>query len=89
MSRHRRVPRRQPGGAAGDGAAAAAVHARAEPLREAGVDEEVEMALQLALERFRSGDEGEMEFPSSFTSTERAFVHRLCQSLGMVSKRRG
>uniref|UniRef100_H0ZVF4 RNA helicase n=1 Tax=Taeniopygia guttata TaxID=59729 RepID=H0ZVF4_TAEGU len=89
MSRHRRVPRRQPGGAAEDGAAAAAVRARAEPLREAGVDEEVEMAVQLALERFQSGDEAEMEFPSSFTSTERAFVHRLCQSLGLVSKSKG
>ncbi|XP_053787404.1 3'-5' RNA helicase YTHDC2-like isoform X7 [Vidua chalybeata] len=30
-----------------------------------------------------------MEFPSSFTSTERAFVHRLCQSLGLVSKSKG
>ncbi|XP_039422621.1 3'-5' RNA helicase YTHDC2-like isoform X4 [Corvus cornix cornix] len=89
MSRHRRVARRQPGGAAGGSAAAAAVRARAEALRELGVDEEVEMAVQLALERFRSGDEAEMEFPSSFTSTERAFVHRLCQSLGLVSKSKG
>ncbi|KAM9167671.1 3'-5' RNA helicase YTHDC2 isoform 2-T2 [Mergus octosetaceus] len=30
-----------------------------------------------------------MEFPSSLTNTERAFVHRLCQSLGLVSKSRG
>ncbi|XP_039946668.1 3'-5' RNA helicase YTHDC2-like isoform X2 [Hirundo rustica] len=30
-----------------------------------------------------------MEFPSSFTSTERAFIHRLCQSLGLVSKSKG
>ncbi|XP_053787406.1 3'-5' RNA helicase YTHDC2-like isoform X9 [Vidua chalybeata] len=89
MSRHRRVPRRQPGGAAGDWAAGAAGRARAEALREVGVDEVVEMAVQLALERFRSGDEAEMEFPSSFTSTERAFVHRLCQSLGLVSKSKG
>ncbi|XP_053858783.1 uncharacterized protein LOC128822613 isoform X1 [Vidua macroura] len=155
MSRHRRVLRRQPGGAAGDWAAGAAGRARAEALREVGVDEVVEMAVQLALERFRSGDEAgarhspargqpaavgralaagqggdpaplpgpsearlgccvrlwapqhrdreplqgsgrdhrdemrEMEFPSSFTSTERAFVHRLCQSLGLVSKSKG
>ncbi|KAF4803514.1 putative ATP-dependent RNA helicase YTHDC2 [Turdus rufiventris] len=47
------------------------------------------MAVHLALERFQSGDEAEMEFPSSFTSTERAFVHRLCQSLGLVSKSKG
>uniref|UniRef100_A0A663FD78 3'-5' RNA helicase YTHDC2 n=1 Tax=Aquila chrysaetos chrysaetos TaxID=223781 RepID=A0A663FD78_AQUCH len=30
-----------------------------------------------------------MEFPSSFSSTERAFVHRLCQSLGLISKSKG
>ncbi|KAJ7399956.1 putative ATP-dependent RNA helicase YTHDC2 [Pitangus sulphuratus] len=47
------------------------------------------MAVQLALERFRGGEEAEMEFPSSFTSTERAFVHQLCQSLGLVSKSKG
>lgn len=31
----------------------------------------------------------EMEFPSSLTSTERAFIHRLSQSLGLVSKSKG
>ncbi|XP_030916425.1 3'-5' RNA helicase YTHDC2-like [Geospiza fortis] len=30
-----------------------------------------------------------MEFPSSFTRTERAFVHRLCHSLGLISKSKG
>ncbi|XP_068608854.1 3'-5' RNA helicase YTHDC2 [Brachionichthys hirsutus] len=30
-----------------------------------------------------------MEFPSSFSSTERAFIHRLAQSLGYVSKSKG
>ncbi|KAG8456301.1 hypothetical protein GDO86_002185 [Hymenochirus boettgeri] len=30
-----------------------------------------------------------MEFPSSLTSTERAFIHRLAQSLGLVSKSKG
>ncbi|KAF5909510.1 putative ATP-dependent RNA helicase YTHDC2 isoform X1, partial [Clarias magur] len=30
-----------------------------------------------------------MEFPSSLTSTERAFVHRLAQSLGYISKSKG
>lgn len=57
MSRHRRVPRRQPSGAAGGSAASAAVRGRAEALRDVGVDEEVEMAVQLALERFLSGDD--------------------------------
>uniref|UniRef100_A0A8B9MQP3 R3H domain-containing protein n=1 Tax=Accipiter nisus TaxID=211598 RepID=A0A8B9MQP3_9AVES len=59
------------------------------PLKDIRVDEEVEIAVNLALERFRYGEEKEMEFPSSFTSTERAFVHRLCQSLGLVSKSKG
>lgn len=30
-----------------------------------------------------------MEFPSSLTSTERAFIHRFAQSLGYISKSRG
>ncbi|XP_062369135.1 3'-5' RNA helicase YTHDC2-like [Cinclus cinclus] len=89
MSRHRRVSCRQPSGARGGSAASAAVRARAEALREVVVDEEVEIAVQLALERFRSGDEAELEFPSSFTSTERAFVRRRCQSLGLVPKSKG
>ncbi|KFP34227.1 putative ATP-dependent RNA helicase YTHDC2, partial [Colius striatus] len=55
---------------------------RGKGLKDIRVDEEVEIAVNLALERFRYGDDKEMEFPSSFTSTERAFVHRLCQSLG-------
>lgn len=57
MSRHRRVPRRQPSGAAGGSAPSAAVRSRAEALRDVGVDEAVEMAVHLALERFQSGDE--------------------------------
>ncbi|XP_068034681.1 3'-5' RNA helicase YTHDC2-like [Anomalospiza imberbis] len=89
MWRHRRVPRREPGEAAGDWVAGAAMGARAGVVRVVGVDEEVKMAVQLALERFQSGDEAEMEFPSSFTSAERAFVHRLCQSLGLVSISKG
>lgn len=31
----------------------------------------------------------EMEFPSSLSSTERAFIHRLAQSLGYISKSKG
>nr|XP_033502301.1 3'-5' RNA helicase YTHDC2 isoform X1 [Epinephelus lanceolatus] len=53
------------------------------------IDEEVKIAVNLCLERFRYSDENEMEFPSSFTSTERAFVHRLAQSLGYISKSKG
>lgn len=53
------------------------------------IDEEVKIAVNLCLEKFRYSDENEMEFPSSFTSTERAFVHRLAQSLGYISKSKG
>jgi len=31
----------------------------------------------------------ELEFPSSFTSTERAYVHKLCLAYGLKSKSRG
>uniref|UniRef100_A0A3Q2EH85 RNA helicase n=1 Tax=Cyprinodon variegatus TaxID=28743 RepID=A0A3Q2EH85_CYPVA len=37
---------------------------------------------------FRYGSE-QLEFPSSFSSTERAFVHRLAQSLGYSSRSKG
>ncbi|XP_074992779.1 3'-5' RNA helicase YTHDC2 isoform X3 [Calonectris borealis] len=97
MSRPSSVSPRQPGGGSG-GSGAPAVAASADPaagrgrgkgLKDIRVDEEVEIAVNLALERFRYGEEKEMEFPSSFTSTERAFVHRLCQSLGLISKSKG
>ncbi|KAM6329092.1 3'-5' RNA helicase YTHDC2 isoform 1-T1 [Alca torda] len=97
MSRPSSVSPRQPGGGSGvsgnpAGAASAAPAAgrgRGRGLKDIRVDEEVEIAVNLALERFRYGEEKEMEFPSSFTSTERAFVHRLCQSLGLISKSKG
>uniref|UniRef100_A0A3P9P8H0 RNA helicase n=1 Tax=Poecilia reticulata TaxID=8081 RepID=A0A3P9P8H0_POERE len=53
------------------------------------IGEEVKIAVNLSLERFRYSDEKEMEFPSSLSSTERAFVHRLAQSLGYISKSKG
>ncbi|KAM9587113.1 3'-5' RNA helicase YTHDC2 isoform 4-T6 [Morphnus guianensis] len=102
MSRPSSVSSRQPGegsaasssAAAASSSAAAAAAAgpaagRGKRLKDIRVDEEVEIAVNLALERFRYGEEKEMEFPSSFSSTERAFVHRLCQSLGLISKSKG
>uniref|UniRef100_A0A8C3GHP6 3'-5' RNA helicase YTHDC2 n=1 Tax=Cairina moschata TaxID=8855 RepID=A0A8C3GHP6_CAIMO len=77
---------RQPGGPQGGSSSG---RGRGRALKDIRVDEEVEIAVSAALERFRYGDEKEMEFPSSLTNTERAFVHRLCQSLGLVSKSRG
>ncbi|KAL2293879.1 hypothetical protein Nmel_007577 [Mimus melanotis] len=91
MSRPRNVPpRKHGGGAAGSGTAAAPGRGRGgKGLKDIRVDEEVEIAVNLALERFRYGEDTEMEFPSSFTRTERAFVHRLCHSLGLISKSKG
>ncbi|XP_012707270.2 3'-5' RNA helicase YTHDC2 isoform X1 [Fundulus heteroclitus] len=53
------------------------------------IGEEVKIAVNLSLERFRYSDEKEMEFPSSLSSSERAYIHRLAQSLGYVSKSKG
>ncbi|XP_009074178.1 PREDICTED: probable ATP-dependent RNA helicase YTHDC2, partial [Acanthisitta chloris] len=76
MSRSRKVSPRQPGGGSG------------EP-RDGRVDETLQTAVELALERFCFSDDTELEFPSCFTGTERAFIHRFCQSLGLVSKSKG
>uniref|UniRef100_A0A4W6F8V8 RNA helicase n=1 Tax=Lates calcarifer TaxID=8187 RepID=A0A4W6F8V8_LATCA len=58
-------------------------------LKEIHIDEEVKIAVSLSLERFRYSDQREMEFPSSLSSTERAFIHRMAQSLGYISKSKG
>ncbi|XP_074473095.1 3'-5' RNA helicase YTHDC2 isoform X3 [Sebastes fasciatus] len=58
-------------------------------LKEIHIDEEVKIAVNLSLERFHYGDEKEMEFPSSLSNTERAFIHRMAQSLGYISKSKG
>ncbi|KAM4710439.1 3'-5' RNA helicase YTHDC2 [Discoglossus pictus] len=62
---------------------------RAKGLKDIRIDEEVKIAVNIALERFRYSDQKEMEFPSSLTSTERAFIHRLAQSVGLISKSKG
>uniref|UniRef100_A0A6I8SLL3 3'-5' RNA helicase YTHDC2 n=1 Tax=Xenopus tropicalis TaxID=8364 RepID=A0A6I8SLL3_XENTR len=62
---------------------------RSKGLKDIRIDEEVKIAVNIALEKFRYSDQKEMEFPSSLTSTERAFIHRLAQSLGLVSKSKG
>lgn len=61
----------------------------ASSFKEIHIDEEVKIAVTLALERFQYSDQKEMEFPSSLTSTERAFIHRMAQSLGYISKSKG
>ncbi|XP_026195327.1 3'-5' RNA helicase YTHDC2 isoform X3 [Anabas testudineus] len=58
-------------------------------LKEIHIDEEVKIAASISLERFCFSDQKEMEFPSSLSSTERAFIHRMAQSFGYISKSRG
>ncbi|XP_063820212.1 3'-5' RNA helicase YTHDC2 [Pseudophryne corroboree] len=62
---------------------------RAKGFKDIRIDEEVKIAVNIALDRFRFSDQKEMEFPSSLTSNERAFIHRLAQSLGLISKSKG
>uniref|UniRef100_UPI003AAAF468 3'-5' RNA helicase YTHDC2 isoform X2 n=1 Tax=Centroberyx gerrardi TaxID=166262 RepID=UPI003AAAF468 len=58
-------------------------------LKDICIDEEVKIGVTLSLERFQYSEQKEMEFPSSLSSTERAFIHRMAQSLGYISKSRG
>ena len=54
------------------------------------VGEELKIAVSVAVDRFRNDEsEKELEFPSSLTANERAYVHRYCQDLGLISKSRG
>ncbi|KAA0717455.1 putative ATP-dependent RNA helicase YTHDC2 [Triplophysa tibetana] len=62
---------------------------KARGLKDIRIDEEVKIAVNISLERFQNSEEKEMDFPSSLTNTERAFIHRLAQSLGYISKSRG
>ena len=59
-------------------------------LREKGTREELKIAVNVAIERFRQDeDQKEFTFPSSLTSAERAYVHRYCQKFGLKTKSRG
>ncbi|KAM6985128.1 LOW QUALITY PROTEIN: 3'-5' RNA helicase YTHDC2 [Aplochiton taeniatus] len=62
---------------------------RGKGLKDIRIDEEVKIAVNISLDRFLYSEQKEMDFPSSLTSTERAFIHRLAQSLGYISKSRG
>ncbi|KAG7476581.1 hypothetical protein MATL_G00084360 [Megalops atlanticus] len=62
---------------------------KAKGLKDIRIGEEVKIAVNVAFERFQYSEDKELEFPSSLTSTERAFIHRLAQSLGYISKSRG
>ena len=75
----------RPGGGKMDGASSGGFF-----LREKGTREELKIAVNVAIERFRQDeDQKEFTFPSSLTSAERAYVHRYCQKFGLKTKSRG
>ncbi|GFU19130.1 3'-5' RNA helicase YTHDC2 [Nephila pilipes] len=54
------------------------------------VGEDLRIAIHVTIKNFRQNEEQkEYEFPSSLSSSERAYVHRYCQNLGLKSKSRG
>ena len=56
-------------------------------LRPKGTREELKIAVNVAIEKFRQdGDQKEFAFPSSLTSSERAYIHRYCQKFGLKTK---
>lgn len=56
----------------------------------APIGEEVCIAVNLTLKKFLCTEENkELEFPSSLTSDERAYIHQLAAQLGLRSKSRG
>ena len=75
----------RPGGGKSDGTSAEELF-----FREKGTREELKIAVNVAIERFRQDeDQKEFTFPSSLTSAERAYVHRYCQKFGLKTKSRG
>lgn len=59
-------------------------------LRNICVGEEFRIAVTLTLEKFRyDAEQKEIEFPSSLTAAERAYIHRLCLTMGLASKSKG
>ncbi|XP_060076466.1 3'-5' RNA helicase YTHDC2-like [Ylistrum balloti] len=54
------------------------------------IGEEVKIAIHLSIERFRMNEsQKELEFPSSLTATERAYIHKLCEGNGLKSRSKG
>ncbi|XP_046399834.1 3'-5' RNA helicase YTHDC2-like isoform X2 [Ischnura elegans] len=54
------------------------------------VGEDVKIAVDLSLKKFNlTEDQKELEFPSSLTSEERAYIHQVALQLGLKSKSRG
>ncbi|XP_076800164.1 3'-5' RNA helicase YTHDC2-like isoform X2 [Clavelina lepadiformis] len=54
------------------------------------IDEDLKIAIHVAIDRFQKDDTTlECDFPSSFTGAERAYIHRKCSQMGLISKSHG
>eukprot|EP00794_Sanderia_malayensis_P018689 gene18689-20576_t len=59
-------------------------------VREKCTREELKIAVNVAIERFRQNEEQkELCFPSSLTSSERAYVHLYCRNFGLKTRSHG
>lgn len=54
------------------------------------IGEDTRIAVNLTLKKLlETPDQKELEFPSSYTAEERAYIHELARGLGLKSKSRG
>lgn len=54
------------------------------------IGEDTRIAVNLTLKKLLdTPDQKELEFPSSYTAEERAYIHELARGLGLKSKSRG
>ena len=59
-------------------------------LREKGTREELKIAVNVAIERFRhDADQKEFTLPSSLTAAERKYVHQYCHKFGFKTQSHG
>jgi len=54
------------------------------------IGEDTRIAVNLTLKKLlETSDQKELEYPSSYTAEERAYIHELARELGLKSKSRG
>ena len=58
--------------------------------RHCEIGEDTRIAVNLTIKKLlQTPDQKELEFPSSYTAEERAYIHDLARQLGLKSKSRG
>lgn len=53
------------------------------------IGEDTRIAVNLTVKKLMNTEQKELEFPSSYTAEERAYIHQLANKLGLKSKSRG